>query len=177
MSAIPTRPLLAALLIVGILGGMAIYTSFLERLRAQARADAGLREGIHEVAATGQYSLEVTLTFDAAPDEFSAFPNPASVLVQRSAVPPVDLLRITKPVAAGTPIRVENVQGLVLGENRLIVSAFPADIASTRELALRLRVFQGTQVIGETSVWSSLGQLDSTELIVDLKEATPGHTH
>lgn len=154
---LPLRPLLAALVVAGILGGMALYANFLERLKHQAQAAAAARETVVAVPATGKFTIEVTLTFDAAPDGF----DPTSLIVERLGNPSVILAESTEPIAAGQRTTFE-VEGLAEGENRLYLRATPASGAEDRDLAARIRVFrdpeQNPLPLAEKTFWTQSGE-------------------
>jgi hypothetical protein len=142
------RIVIAAALAIVILGGLKVYITLRERLTTAAPQ-------IVTHTATGKYDVEVTLSFDAGPNEFSLNPDEAPALVVGLGAR--ELLRRTDPVPAGA-VTIENVEGLAVGANELFVSAWPRDGASTAPRAARVRVFQDGRLLAERTLWSEPGQ-------------------
>ncbi len=81
------RPLLALILAVVILGGLQLYMVF----RPQPKVVAV----DYEQTATGKFTVDVTLTFDAGPDAFALDPTTAPVVLLQ--LRGRDLVRHTEP--------------------------------------------------------------------------------
>ena len=155
--------------------------------------------------ATGDYAIEITLSFDARGDAF----DPTALLVRLDGK---DLLEKTTPLDAGTPVRIHPVQGLIVGVNELFIQvgtgqseAKPSlaepdlfaeagfgqeepspdefgltteqDTTSSNEpagiglaKAIRVRVFDGDEVLVEKTVWSEPGETISSAIVVDIPE-------
>lgn len=161
------RPLLAIAVIIGALGSVRAYVSFVNSATGREH------QQFQETAAEGRFHLDLTLTFDARSDVF----NLESVLLSLHGDTP--LLRIEEDVPAGTVLIVDPVEGIVVGENEFYLkvatgeaesggeSAFslPGDETSDESLpaedrsrAVRVRVFQDDQLIAEKTLWSEPGQ-------------------
>lgn len=105
---LPVRPILAvaiSLLVCGLVGG---YQAFVGSLPA-----SNVTEFLTKPA-TGDYAIEITLSFDARGDAF----DPTALLVRLDGK---DLLEKTTPLDAGTPVRIHPVQGLIVGVNELFI--------------------------------------------------------
>lgn len=152
------RPLMALAIVAGILGGLQLYMQ--QRPRSSSQAE------INELLVTGQFRLEVTLTFDAGPDAFALDAATApSLLIQLRGL---DVLRRTETLSAGEPIVVDQVRGLVAGRNEFFVQASPADSATLVARALRVRLLRDGSPAGEQTLWAEPGDAVQGTLTVDL---------
>jgi len=105
---LPVRPILAiaiSLMVCGLVGG---YQAFVDSLPT-----SNVTEFITKPA-TGDYAIEVTLSFDARGDAFDS----TALLVRLDGK---DLLEKTTPLPAGTPVRIHPVEGLIVGVNELFI--------------------------------------------------------
>ena len=125
------RPLLALILAMAILAGMQWFL-------AAGRSTVAENAVRAEIAAIGDFQLEVLLLFDAGPDVFSGDSNAASLLVEYQGK---EVLRKTESLAAGTRL-LPRVEGLVVGMNELYVSATPEDPAARVPGAIRIRILR-----------------------------------
>tara|TARA_B100000809_G_scaffold22534_1_gene19657 strand:- start:164 stop:718 length:555 start_codon:yes stop_codon:yes gene_type:complete len=161
------RPLLAIAVIIGALGSVRAYISFVNSATGREHHQ------FQETAAEGRFHLDLTLTFDARGDVF----NPESILLSLHGDTP--LLKIEEEVPAGTVLVVDPVEGIVVGENEFYLkvatgeaesgseSAFllPGEETSDESLpaggrsrAVRVRIFQDDQLVAEKTLWSEPGQ-------------------
>ena len=161
------RPLLAIAVIIGALGSVRAYISFVNSATGREHHQ------FQETAAEGRFHIDLTLTFDARGDVF----NPESILLSLHGDTP--LLKIEEEVPAGTVLVVDPVEGIVVGENEFYLkvatgeaesdgeSAFslPGDetpdeslSAGDRSRAVRVRIFQDDQLVAEKTLWSEPGQ-------------------
>jgi hypothetical protein len=153
------RPLLVLVLALAIFGALAAYERFVATLPEQSAA-------IEEPpAAAGKFSVELTLSFDAAKDEFALSDEPAVVV----RIAGRDLIRSEQPVAAGQRLRVDEVTGIIAGSNAFFVSAIPSADFIGRPCAARLRILRDEAVIGENTLWSQPGDLVAGEVMVDVE--------
>ena len=133
-------------------GGLALYMS-----QRQAALPVPVKAAAARNA-TAAYVLEVTASFAAEPDPFA-------VHIDSEPLPPVlvirlgsrQILRITESLAAGRPVRVDPLPGLVFGDNELFVAASPPADQADRRHALRLTVFENNRPIAEKTIWSEPG--------------------
>jgi len=163
------RPLLVLVITLAILGGLQLYMATRSVVHPNASAYA-------PPAATGRFSLEVTLTFDAGPDAFALQVDDApSVLVQHRGQ---DLIRSTRPVASGTTLRADDVAGVVAGRNEFSVRATPQEDAGDVARALRVRVFRDEVPVADETFWSEPGEPVEGVIALDVPAdlAARGHT-
>lgn len=153
------RPLLVLLFALAIFGALAAYERFVDTLpqRNHAAEEAP--------AAAGKFSLELTLSFDAAKDDFALEDEPAAVVRMAGQ----DLIRADQPVTAGQPLRADDLSGIVSGRNAFFVRAAPAQDFISRPCAARLRIFRDDAVIGENTLWSPPGGLVEGEVVVEVE--------
>lgn len=150
------RPLFALALAAGILGLVQSYMVFQRTAPRPEPPPALVRE-----SAEGEFFLELTLTFDAAPDDFDI--EPASLAVTQGGE---DLLRLRRPLPAGETIRAET--PLAVGVNELYVRAWAAD-DTPRERAMRVRVLRDEQTIWEETLWSRPGEPVEGPVRIDIE--------
>ena len=117
-----SRPIIATMACIAILGLVKLYTNFVANMPRQQNQVITLEQ------ATGDYALEITLTFRAESDAFDVI-DPYAIKVTLDGVDDPVLMR-EDPVAAGVPIRVEPVKGLKVGENEFFVGIKIAENAS-----------------------------------------------
>jgi hypothetical protein len=152
------RPLLVAALALAIFGALAAYERFVDTLPERNHANE------EAPPAAGKFSVELTLSFDAAKDDF-ALENEPAVVVRMAGR---DLIRADEPLTAGQPLRAE-VPGIVQGSNAFFVRAVPAQDFISRPCAARLRIFRDDDVIGENTLWSPPGGLVEGEVAVEVE--------
>ncbi len=219
-SGLPVRPLIAlgiSLVICSLVGG---YQAFINSL-----PNREVTEIITE-AAKGDYTVEITLSFDAQGDAF----DPTSLLVRLDGE---SVLEKSEVVRAGTPVKIHPVANLKVGINEFFIqvgtaetpsvpqndgdvddpfaaagfgdaaedaSDFGDDFDSTDQedsppqtdavavaKAVRVRIFDGDEVLVEKTVWSEPGETISSTVVVDVPENDPspdtsthdhsGHNH
>jgi hypothetical protein len=153
------RPLVVATLALAIFGALAAYERFVDTLpeRTHASEEAS--------AARGKFSVELTLSFDAAKDDF-ALENEPAVVVRMAGR---DLIRADEPLTSGTPLRADDVAGIVQGNNAFFFRAVPAQDFMSRPCAARLRIFRDDDVIGENTLWSPPGGVVEGEVLVGVE--------
>lgn len=136
----------AAVLCVLILGGAGVF------LR-EKQPEAGL-PAFHYTQASEQYSLELTPTFSLEKDPFAlnTDDSPAMVVTLGGK----ELLALDS-AAAGEPVLLEEVRGLVKGMNEFFITATPSGAAASAAQALRVRLLQGGQPVADESYWTSHG--------------------
>jgi hypothetical protein len=140
------RPLLALVISAGILFGVYSYLRFAQSLRGTTEA------AVVDVAATGKYSAEITLTFDAQADEFAL--SPVSLVLKRQ-----DQVLLSREglVPAGEPLVVENIPGIVEGENELYFECVPKDDGRQLARAVRIRLLRDGAVVADQTLWAEAG--------------------
>ncbi len=165
------RPMLAVVVVAAVLGMVKAYTIFQASLPKVA-AERLVREQV-----AGDYSIELTLTFDAMPDEFSF--EPVSLMVKQDGHDK-PLLKRTDKVEANAPVVIDRVETFLEGTNEFTVEAFPGAEDIDRPHAVRVRVLRGNRIIVEKSLWSRGGEPINDVVAFDIAEAsdsTPAHAH
>ena len=151
------RPILAVAVAVAILGGLQFYMS--------SRPTPTFRKPPPEVLAEGKFDLELTMTFDAEPDQF-AF-DPAEATAVSVMFEGEDLIRRTETVQEGKPFIIEDIQGIEEGRNEFFVEATPKDAFELKTRVLRLRILRDGVVIGDHSLWSEPGTSVAGTVVID----------
>lgn len=159
------RPLLALLLSAAILLGVRSYLQFAESLRG------GPPVVVEETAASGTFSVEVTLTFDAQADDFSL--EPVSLVLRRHGQ---TLLKREGLVPAGEPLVVPDVPGVVEGRNEFYFECVPRDDGSLLARAVRVRVLRDDVPVADETLWAAPGHTPRGTIVVDVpaSRATTG---
>ena len=163
------RPILAAVVVAVILGGLQLYM--------QSRPQAATATSYQPAKATGQFDIQVTLTFDAAPDPFAFDADNAVSLLLR--LHGQDVLRRTDEVPAGSPLRIRNVNGVIAGPNEFFLEAIPRDTGQAVSQAIRIQIFRDDVQIGDQTFWSraELGSHIVATIIVDTPNERTGESH
>jgi hypothetical protein len=153
------RPLLALIIVVTILGSLQLYVQ-------HRPAPPVAAELIREQVARGDFSVEITLTFDAGPDAFAIDPAtaPSLVLLLRGQ----EILRRQDTIAAGQPLIVQDVQGLVSGGNEFYLSATPADTQSSLARAARVRILRSGTPLADETLWSEPSETVQGTIVVQI---------
>ena len=163
------RPLLALVVACCVIGGLALYFETIQNDPIPIDFDEP------EETATGVFSLELTLTFDAGPDPFAfEVANAPSILVLFKGE---EILRRTENVAAGTPVVVESIEGIVPGKNEFFVEVTAQDQASIVVRAVRLRAFRDGNLIAEQSLWSEPGEPVQGTMALSVDDETDEKEH
>ena len=143
------RILLAAVVAISILGGIHIFLNQQQNKRRPARPPVVAQ------AARGQFQIELVPTFDAGPDAFTLETESAAAIVVELHGKP--LLNRTQPAPRGQPIVIENVAGLVVGQNELFVRATAAQEDPNAIRAMRVRVLRNEMVVAQAWLSSEPG--------------------
>lgn len=156
------RLIAAAAISFVILGGLAL---FMER-----RESRGSQTTVAAPVATGDFSVDVTLSFTAAERD------PFAVTVDDSAKQPLiivrlngkELLSATEAPPAGELLKVDHVPGMAAGKNEFLVEADPPLAEANRAHAVRLRVLRDGQPIAEQTSWSEPGSRLVARFVLDV---------
>lgn len=107
-------------------------------------------------AAEGVYALEVLSTAALGPDPFALAGESGALSVSLNG----KQLLVTDSLAAGRPLVLEPVTGLVEGTNEFYAQAAPPDPSGA--FALRLTLYRGRgpgrRVVAESTLWSEAGR-------------------
>ena len=167
------RLTLAVLIWLVFVGGLGIYTHYRDATVRAARPIVEIQ------TVEGNYAIEITTTFAVEPDPFAVQTDelgqqPALVvrLGQR------EILKITDRLAAGTPIRIEPLLGLVEGTNETYLEASSRLEQVGESQAVRVQILRDGQTIAEQTFWSLPGGKVAETMRFELaiaKEAEEDH--
>lgn len=162
------RPLFAMLIPFVVFGSVRAYALFERSLPTPPVVSIVADE------AAGKFSIDLTLTFDAAVDDFAL--EPVSAVVQLLGK---DLLRSKEPHSAGTPILLEDIDGVVEGTNTFFVKVAPAENDFASQRAVRLRVLRDGRPVVDQTLWSARGDVVEgiVEVLVPRHAASDPHEH
>ncbi len=161
------RPLIALLLSAGILLGVRMYLNLASSLRGGAKVVT-----VDQTAAEGQYSVDVTLTFDAQADEFAL--EPVSLVLRHQDK---TLLERKELVPAGEPLVVDDVAGLVEGRNEFYFACIPRAEGGQVARAVRIRVLRDGAVVVDQTLWAEAGQTPRGRIVLDIPPAKREQAH
>ena len=167
------RFILVALIWLVLIGGLSFYIQQRDaRIPPRAEAQVSLQ------AVSGNYALELTPTFGAAPDPFALQVEgeaPATLLVRLDGQP---VYRSEAPLVRGETLRIAPLEGLVAGRNELYVEATPAFDEAHLSHALRVRLLRdGIELLDQT-LWGEAGRKVSGSVAFTLAApAEEAHDH
>ncbi len=150
------RPLIAALVVIVILGGLQLYMT-MRVWYGPAQAE------VLDLRASGTFSVEVTTTFDVTsePDPFAANPNETTAI--SLTLRDRELLDADVPIMAGMPVVVSPVEGIVVGadafrgRNELLLTAVVPPGEIDRQHAVRVRLLRDDETIADETFWADTG--------------------
>src|SRR5208283_3349491 len=150
------------------MGGLSLYMHEREVARAQDNAELMVQK-----TPEGTFGLDITLSFAAQPDSFGVKTDekPISLLVRLNGK---EILRRHDEVAAGIPVLVEPVRGLVDGVNEFYVESSPPSGEVPRAQALRLRCFRDGNELTEHTDWTEAGANLSAAFSINLRTDPQG---
>ena len=158
----------AVAICIVILGGMTLYMSSHD---SAARHRDRTVEAVH--LADADYTVEVTATFDLEPDPFAlTLDDRDDPPVLRVALEGKDIVRETKNLPAGIPLRSKAVTGLREGINEFYVEAAVPEEDSGKSAALRIRLLTGDRSVAEHTIWSDGDVVIAGVFRADLGEET-----
>lgn len=164
------RILLALCIVVVIMGGTALFMAHGPARAGSASLNA-TAPGPLETARNVDYALEITPTFDLAPDPFAlntGQEKPAGLTVSRDG----QVILSLDQGEAGLPVLIEPLEGLAPGMNEfLIIASPPADQA--RAQALRARLLRNGLPLLERTFWSENGEPVTGVFQVDIAAEDP----
>jgi hypothetical protein len=164
------RPLLAIVLSVGILGGLALYMRFRDVGRPLPRGESPREVG-------GEFRLEIATTAPLEVDPFAPSSGegegPAALVVRFNGQSVLHAER----VAADEPVIVERLPGVVEGVNEVFVEAHPSLDGPAAVFAVRVRVFQESRPVAETTFWSEPRGVAGGTLRFDAGHDSTPHEH
>jgi len=153
------RPLLAALILGTLLGGLKLYMT----VRPSRAVSASTKP---ETTAAGRFALDVTLSFAAGPDPFALeSDNAPSLLVLHRGQ---EIIRENTVLAPGTIVRREDLASVAIGANEFFLRATPQDMNSLAARAVRLRVYRDGNPIAQETLWSEPGGAVEGAIVVNV---------
>jgi hypothetical protein len=153
------RPILAIVISAGILLGVHSYLRLAQSLRGKPAAE-------EESAASGKYSADITLTFDAQADEFAL--EPVSLFFKRQDQV---LLKREGFIPAGEPLAVENIPGIVEGENEFYFECVPKEDGKQLARAVRVRLFHDGAPVAEQTLWAEPGMVPHGAVVLKVQRS------
>ena len=156
------------------MGGLSLYMH--ERDGAQPQNNAEMQP--HRTP-EGTFGMDITLSFAAQPVSFEVKADetekPTTLLVRLNGK---EVLRVHDEVAAGIPVLVEPVRGLVDGVNEFYVEASPPSVEAPRSQAVRLRCFRDGKELSTQTYWTEVGANISAAFSINLRaDSQRGTSH
>jgi hypothetical protein len=166
------RLVIAACIWLVLVGGLFTYM--------HERDTVGVAEQYQPRRAVASYAIEITPTFSAEPDPFtlqSETGRKASAIILR--LNGKEIPNLPENAEQGSPIFVNNVQGLVEGLNEFYLEAAPPVATGDRIHAIRVRVLRDGLPVAERSFWSGAGSKIAVTfpLEIELEPQEKGHPH
>ncbi len=145
-----------------LIGGMTLFMN--------SRPSTVPIQEIKRDAAQGDFWLDVTTTFDAQPDPFAlSLDDSSSATALLVKVDGDEILREEKSVQAGSVIQVKPVSQLKVGQNEFFIEANPPASLINQAHAVRCRIFNGSSLLKEQTVWSQPGLSIVSTFSIDLE--------
>ena len=155
------RPTLVVVLACVILGGVKWFLDAHSPI-SPARRQAEI------VAASGEYTVELTTTFDAGPDEFGLddVSSSPSLLVQLDGEEIMN--RADTVLASDTPIIAR--ANVIVGVNEFFVQASPltSDLAPR---SIRIRILRDGNPIADETIWPEPGDILQGTVSLEVSES------
>lgn len=166
------RFILTAVIWLVILGGLWSYT----RQRAAAEAVVSFdNPGVEEVKAT--YSLLLTPTFSLEPDPFALTSGDTGGAAVALRVNGVELPLAEESLQRGQTWTMQEVTGLVQGDNEIFIQASPPLAESGLEHGIRIRLLKSGVATVDSTVWSEQGSLVTGSVHFELEPTRHEHDH
>ncbi len=153
------RFLLSLSIWIIIVGGLFVYTSSRDAAVSKIAPAVPV-----ELAAEGDFSLEITPTFSTEKDPFALQIDDSN---QQSIEVRLNGERIKLPeeeVVRGKTLRVDDLSGIVEGHNEVYVKASPPLAESDLNHGIRLHIIKDGKSLASDTIWSSQGSLVSGSL-------------
>ncbi len=167
------RFIITALIWLILIGGLSFYIQQRDS-RIIPKAQAQIAVELESAA----FALEVTPTFGAEADPFALLDEgqrPATLLVRLGGQ---EIYRGEQSLARGETLRIEPLQGLVVGNNELFFEASPAFEESHLNHALRVRLLRGGVQQLDRTLWTEAGAKVSGTIDFSLEDAAEAdHDH
>ena len=155
-----------------IVGGLWLYTRQRDATISQAVASYA------DLSVDETFAIELTPTFSVEDDPFALQVEESSssgmeLRLNGTAIPLPD-----QPVQRGQVVRLDDVSGLLRGHNEIYLKASPPAGENSIEQGVRIKLFSGSELIRDHTVWSGSGALVSGGFSFDYQaEKEEGHGH
>ena len=159
------RPLLALVLSLAILGAVQAYMLFVDGLPKYVPSVPV------EIAASGHFRLELTLSQDAQPDAFEA----TSLLVNLPQQDNRVLVHKEEVISALEPIVIDSITEFVEGDNELFIQVGVGDAGfdlggskklQLRRAAVRVQLFRDRLLLADQTLWAEPGEPIQGKLVI-----------
>ena len=156
------RPVLALLICVACVGSVQGFMWFVDSVPIQ-QAQVIVRE-----PATGKFTLEVTLSFDALPDEFTD--APAALLRFEDEI----IFESKERLSADSVHQVNDIKVFKSGANEIFFAFSCSDDDLIRAKAVRMVIRQDDRVIADNTHWSQPGDLVEGTMTLEVSPSDVG---
>lgn len=158
---------------VVIVGGLSGYISHRDGKRARAVAPPPVDRALEK-----QLSLELTPTFSTEQDPFALTTTEAPAAPLQVKLNGNEVVLNTGELLRGQTLRIDDVAGVLSGQNEVYISASPPLSEADFEHGVRLKVIDAGAVIVDETIWAARGALVSGSISFNLTAtAEDGHDH
>ncbi len=167
------RFFLTILIWIVIIGGLFVYS------RQRNSIEAGIQiQNPATREAVDVYALQITPTFSIEKDPFALQTEEEAASGVELRLNGASLSVTAENLQRGIPWKLENVAGVVVGNNEIYVQASPPLFESHQEHGVRVQLLKSGTVIVDRTIWSNQGSLVSGTIHFQVKEeAHEEHVH
>ena len=124
------------------------------------------------------FTLEITPTFSFEEDPFALETGNDSSKQMELKLNGQSVHTPNLQLIKGARYRVDNLPGVVVGQNEIYVKASPPTAESQLDQAIRVRLLQDSSVLVDKTIWNSQGSLVSGTITFEIHaETEDGHEH
>ncbi|WP_136796317.1 hypothetical protein [Desulfosediminicola ganghwensis] len=146
------RFVLTAVIWIVIVGGLWGYT------RQRLQAEAGIeRIQPQLVQVTQKFDLILTPTFSVEPDPFALQVTDELAVTMDLRINGQQVAIAADSLQRGVPLVIEDVRGLVEGQNEIYVQASPPLSESEKSHAVRVQLRRASSSLMDNTIWASQG--------------------
>ena len=146
------RFLLVAAIWVVIVGGLWTYVAQRDHKREQIVAPVAADISVDQL-----FTIEVTPTFSIEEDPFALTTSTTDESSLELKLNGMTVEFDQSGIMRGQVIRLENVDGVLAGHNEIYVSASPPISESSMEHGIRVKLFDGSSLLVDETVWAEQG--------------------
>lgn len=159
------RFFLTILIWVVIIGGMFFYS------RQRQITEAGIKiQDPETMIVEDAYTLQVTPTFSIEKDPFALQTEGHTASGVELRLNGIPLAVTAENLQRGIPWELEQIEGLVTGNNEIYLQASPPLTESNLEHGVRVQLLKTGAVIVDRTIWSNQGSLVSGTIHFQMKE-------